>query len=167
MYLRDNPVLQRELLVTLRMKRAFVLLLAYVSLLGLIVYLAWPPAERLDLRSPAEAQQLFDIFFLGQFALVALMAPSFAAGSITGEKERRTYQMLLASPLPPTAVVLGKLLSSLCYLCLLIVSSLPLVMLCLLMGGIDTGEVVVVYVVLLLEATVFGLVSVGASRYFP
>ena len=29
------------------------------------------------------------------------MAPSFAAGSITGEKERKTYEMLLASPLRP------------------------------------------------------------------
>lgn len=166
MYLRDNPVLQRELLVNLRMKRAFVLLLFYVLVLGLVIYLAWPTESRLDLRSPAEAQRLFDIFFLGQFALVALMAPSFAAGSITGEKERKTYEMLLASPLLPTAVVLGKLLSSLCYLCLLIVSSLPLVMLCLLMGGIEMGEVIVVYVVLLLEAGAFGLISVAASSYF-
>ena len=29
------------------------------------------------------------------------MAPTFAAGSITGEKERKTYELLLASPLRP------------------------------------------------------------------
>ena len=47
------------------------------------------------------ARRLFDLFFLGQFFLVALVAPTFAAGSITGEKERKTYEMLLASPLRP------------------------------------------------------------------
>ena len=40
MYLLDNPVLQRELLVNLRMTRAFVLLFAYVGVLGLVVYAA-------------------------------------------------------------------------------------------------------------------------------
>ena len=34
MYLLENPVLQRELLVNLRMTRAFVLLFSYLALLG-------------------------------------------------------------------------------------------------------------------------------------
>ena len=34
MYLLENPVLQRELLVNLRMTRAFVLLLVYVAPVG-------------------------------------------------------------------------------------------------------------------------------------
>ena len=66
------------------------------------------------------ARRLFDIFFLGQFFLVSLMAPTFAAGSITGEKERKTYEMLLASPLRPGTILVGKLLSSLSYLVILI-----------------------------------------------
>ena len=51
--------------------------------------------------------------------LASMMAPSFAAGAITGEKERKSYEMLLASPLRPGAIVLGKLLASLCHLVLL------------------------------------------------
>ena len=38
--------------------------------------------------------------------------PSFAAGSITGEKERKTYEMLLASPMRPGAIVTGKLFAA-------------------------------------------------------
>ena len=64
-----------------------------------------------------------------------MMAPSFAAGSITGEKERKTYEMLLASPLRPAAIVLGKLVASLTHLAVLIFASLPIVMLCLPLGG--------------------------------
>ena len=55
MYILENPVLQRELLVNLRMARAFVLLLLYQSALALVVYFAWPRnIERLDLSSQPE-----------------------------------------------------------------------------------------------------------------
>src|SRR6187431_3276076 len=102
MYLLDNPVLQRELLVNLRMKRAFVLLLVYLAILAGVVYLAWPAETRLDLTAnPQSAKNLVDFFFLGQYILASLMAPSFAAAAITSEKERKTYEMLLASPLQP------------------------------------------------------------------
>ena len=46
MYLLDNPVLQRELLVNLRMVRAFVLQFLYLGLLGLLVYFAWPHDQK-------------------------------------------------------------------------------------------------------------------------
>lgn len=138
MYLIENPVLQRELLVNLRMKRAFVLLFFYNALLALMVYFAWPADKQIDITNPEKSQRLVNMFFLGQYLLASLMSPSFAAAAITGEKERMTYEMLLASPMRPSAIVLGKLLASLCHLTLLIFSSLPIVMLCLPLGG-DVG----------------------------
>ena len=103
---------------------------------------AWPVQQKLDLtRSPEEAKRLVNLFFLGQFVLMSLMAPSFAAGTITGEKERKTYEMLLASPMRPMAIVLGKLLASLSHLAVLVFCSLPIVMLCLPLGGRSLYEV--------------------------
>jgi len=164
MIFRDNPVLIRELLVNLRSPRAFVLQLLYVAFLGVVVYFAWPLKG--ELVSADLSQRLFDIFFLGQFFLVALVAPSFAAGSITGEKERKTYEMLLASPLKPSSILIGKLLSSLTYLVLLIVSSLPLMILCFLLGGILLSEIARAYLILILAAGTFGLLSLACSSYF-
>jgi ABC-type transport system involved in multi-copper enzyme maturation permease subunit len=164
MLLRENPVLIRELLVTLRSSRAFVLQLLYVCALGSLVYFYWPAGEKEV--SPGRAQALFDIFFLGQFFLVALMAPAFAAGSITGEKERKTYELLLASPLRPTTILIGKLLSALGYLVILIISSLPLMILCYLLGGLLLSEITRSYLVLILAAGTFGLLSVACSSYF-
>ena len=51
MYVLENPVLQRELTVNLRMGRAFVLLFLYQALLGAVVYFAWPQDSRLDLKA--------------------------------------------------------------------------------------------------------------------
>jgi ABC-type transport system involved in multi-copper enzyme maturation permease subunit len=167
MLLRDNPVLMRELLVTLRSPRSFVLQLLYVCVLGSLVYFYWPAGEQGSRQvSPGVARALFDIFFLGQFFLVTLMAPTFAAGSITGEKERKTYEILLASPLAPATILVGKLLSSLSYLVILIVSSLPLMILCYLLGGLLLSEILRSYLVLILAAGTFGLLSIACSSFF-
>jgi ABC-type transport system involved in multi-copper enzyme maturation permease subunit len=167
MYLFDNPVLQRELLANLRMTRAFVLLFVYLGLLGVVVFLAWPQERHLDLTTNPEAsRRLVNLVFLGQYLLASLMAPSFAAASITGEKERHSYEMLLASPLRPGAIVLGKLLASLAHLLLLVVASLPIVMLCLPLGGVSLYEVLAMYLGLVLSVVTFGMISLAASSFF-
>jgi ABC-type transport system involved in multi-copper enzyme maturation permease subunit len=167
MLLRDNPVLGRELLVNLRSPKSFGLQLVYIALLGMLVYLAWPAVEgRGAMAGTGSAQQLYNLFFMGQFVLVALIAPTFAAGSIAGEKERKTYEMLLASPLEPMTILVGKLLSSLTFLVLLIISSLPLMILCFLLGGILLSEIARAYIVLVLAAGTFGLISVACSSFF-
>lgn len=167
MLLHDNPVLTRELLVNLRSARSFAFQFAYVCVLAVVVYFAWPSsAAGLTQVSSGASQSLFDLFFFGQFFLVALVAPAFAAGTISGEKERKTYELLLASPLKPFTVLIGKLLSSLTYLVLLILSSLPLMILCFLLGGILLAEIVRAYLVLILGACTFGLISVACSSYF-
>jgi ABC-type transport system involved in multi-copper enzyme maturation permease subunit len=166
MYFLENPVLQRELVVNLRMTRGFLLLFAYVAALGLLVYAAWPADQTLDLARPQEAKRLVNLFFLGQYLLVSLMAPSFAAGAITGEKERESYEMLLASPLRPGAIVLGKLAASLTPLAELMICSLPIVMLCLPLGGVSLYEVFAAYVAMICSVALSGMISLWTSSYF-
>jgi ABC-type transport system involved in multi-copper enzyme maturation permease subunit len=166
MYFRDNPVLQRELIVNLRMTRGFLLLFAYIAIMGLLVYAAWPANQKLDLVQPEEAQKLVNLFFLGQYLLVSLMTPSFAAGAITGERERESYEMLLASPLRPGSIVLGKFAASLTPLLELMICSLPIVMLCLPLGGVSPYEVLAAYLGMMFSVALFGMISLWCSSYF-
>ncbi len=167
MYIFENPVLQRELLVNLRTNRAFLLLAVYQLLLAAVVLVAWPTDERLDLTTnPRSAQKLVNLFFLGQYVIASLMAPSFAAGAITGEKERHTYEMLLASPLRPGAIVFGKMVASLTHLGMLILASLPIIVLCLPLGGVSVYEVLAAYLGLIVSVILFGAIGVFCSSYF-
>ena len=166
MYLFDNPVLQRELVVNLRMTRGFILLFAYIALLGGLVLAAWPAEQKLDLAQPEEAQKLVNLLFLGQYILVSLMTPSFAAGAITGERERESYEMLLASPLKPGAIVLGKLAASLTPLAELMICSLPIVMLCLPLGGVSPYEVGAAYLAMMSSVALSGMISLWCSSFF-
>ncbi len=132
-----------------------------------MVLLAWPQERQLDLtRNPQQATRLVNLFFLSQYVLASLLAPTFAAGAITGEKERKTYEMLLASPLRPGAIVLGKLLASLVPLGILIFSSLPIVVLALPLGGVSIYEVLAAYAALGLSIVTFGMISVACSSFF-
>lgn len=167
MYVFENPVLQRELLVNLRTNRSFVLLAVYQLLLAAVVLVAWPSAQRLDLTAnPQSAQNLVNLFFLGQYVIASLMAPSFAAGAITGEKERLTYEMLLASPMRPGAIVFGKMVASLTHLGMLIMASLPIIVLCLPLGGVSVYEVLAAYLGLIVSVILFGAIGVFCSSYF-
>lgn len=167
MYFTENPVLQRELLVNLRTGRAFFLLAVYQILLASVVLLAWPADERLDLTSsPPSARRLVDLFFLGQYVIASLMAPSFAAGAVTGEKERMTFEMLLASPLRPGAIVIGKMVASLTHIGMLILASLPIIVLCLPLGGVSLFEVLAAYLGLIISVILFGAIGVACSSYF-
>jgi ABC-type transport system involved in multi-copper enzyme maturation permease subunit len=97
---------------------------------------------------------------------MSLMVPSFAAGSITGEKERQTYEMLLASPMRPEAIVTGKLAAALCHLAVLVIASLPIVMLCLPLGGVSPYEVMATYLAMAMSVITFGMICLTASSYF-
>ncbi|WP_246112421.1 ABC transporter permease [Allorhodopirellula solitaria] len=165
--MKNNPVLQRELLVNLRTNRSFILLAAYQLLLAAVTWIAWPSDDRLDLtQNPPSARRLVDLFFLGQYVIASLIAPSFAAGTISGEKERQTYEMLLASPLRPGAIVIGKLVAALTHLALLIVASLPIIVLFLPLGGVSVYEVAAAYLGLFVSVILFGSIGVFCSSYF-
>jgi ABC-type transport system involved in multi-copper enzyme maturation permease subunit len=167
MFLNNNPVLQRELIVNLRTPRAFLLMLIYQIALAAVVLIAYPRDVKIDLsRESASAQRLVDFFFVGQFAIASLMAPSFTAGAISGEKERKTYEMLLASPLRPIVIVSGKLIAALAHLIVLVSGSLPIIMLCLPLGGVSIYELLAAYIGLLSSIFLFGSISMYCSSYF-
>lgn len=159
--------MQRELITNLRTHRSFVLMLVYQIALAAVVLIAYPRETRIDLsRDSTVARRLIDFFFVGQYALASLMAPSFAAGAISGEKERKTYEMLLASPLRPGSIVFGKMVASLTHLVMLIIGSLPTVMLCLPLGGVSIYEVLAAYLGLMVSAVLFGSIGLACSSYF-
>ena len=95
------------------------------------------------------------------------MAPTFAAGSITGEKERQDLRATAGQSAPagndPGRQAVQLAFS---YLVILIISSLPLMILCYLLGGLLLSEITRSYLVLILAAGTFGLVSVACSSFF-
>ncbi len=161
-----EAILKRELLAILRSPRAFVLLAVYAAALSAIALLAWPTGEYGITYQAERARKLFHLYALSQFVLVTLFSPVFSAGALTQEKEKRSLDLLLTAPWSADAITVGKFLSAVAVLAVLVLTSLPILGLCLFLGGILFEEVVGYYLVLMAIASAFGMVGLTCSAYF-
>ena len=146
-----NPVLTRELRVLLRNARTFALLAIYVSVLGAVVMSNFPGDRTVSFEGGrAEmGRGLFVTFFMAQLVLVLVLVPGLATGALAQERERRTLEPLLLTPMTPLGIVWGKAAGVLALTGLLLLSTLPLSSLCFLLGGVGPGELISAYAVLL------------------
>ncbi|MCW8131063.1 MAG: ABC transporter permease subunit [Planctomycetota bacterium] len=161
----DNPVLRRELLTALRSQKAFVLHFFFLLILGMVIFFAWPEGEVSiqDLR----ARTLFFIFGVSQLIMICVLSPAFSASCITIEKEQRCIDLLLTSPIHPNTILMGKYLSSVLYIFLLVISTAPVAsVIGLWMPGIDPYQVAGLYVLLISIAACFGMVGLTCSTFF-
>jgi hypothetical protein len=94
-----------------------------------------------------------------QTLMVAVLAPAATAGAISSEREHQTLELLAVTPISSVAIVLGKLLSALAWVFVLILASIPVTAIVFVFGGVAPDDMLRGYVVLF--ATVIGLGSVG------
>ncbi|UCG23802.1 MAG: ABC transporter permease [Chloroflexota bacterium] len=164
----DNPVTVKELRSRMRGRRAFVVLTIYLLLMSLfilLVYLVYAAAAR-NSFGPGGRQAgkaVFGAVLAVEMFLVLFVGPAFTSGAISGEKERRTYDLLRTTLLPARALVSGKLLSALSYVFLLIMVSVPLQSIAFLLGGVSPIEVLLSQLLVALSAVSFALIGLYFS----
>jgi ABC-2 type transport system permease protein len=167
-----TAIIVKDLRGRMRGRRAFVILTIYLLLLAGFGWMV----ERLS-ESTVSANSCFGCggqatfasasvgrgVFVGllflQTLIVAVLAPASTAGSISGEREHQTLDLLAVTPISSLAIVLGKLLSALAWVFVLILASIPITGLVFVFGGVAPDDLVRGYAILL--ATAIGLGSVG------
>ncbi len=163
-------IIVKELRGRMRGRRAFVVLTLYVLLLAVFGYMLQQITEaeagsRTSFGPNAQATSaevgrgIFVGLLLAQTLMVAVLAPAATAGAISGEREHQTLDLLAVTPISSLAIVLGKLLSALAWVFVLVVASVPVTALVFVFGGVAPDDVLRGYAVLF--ATVIGLGSVG------
>ncbi len=163
-----NPVAVKELRSRMRGRRAFVVLTVYLLLMSLLiflVYLLYAAAARNSFgpSSRQAGKAVFGAVLAVEIFLVLFVGPAFTSGAISGEKERRTYDLLRTTLLPARALVSGKLLSALSYVMLLILVSVPLQSIAFLLGGVSPVEVLVSQLLVVVSAVTFALIGLFFS----
>src|SRR4030081_162896 len=165
----DNPIVVKEGVSRMRTWRAPVVATLYVSLIGAIGF-AWlnlgeAGAGFSDGRPVAAVvgSQAFAAMTFFQLGLVCLFAPALAAGSISGERERQTFDVLLVSRVSAFGIVWGKLVASIAFVLLLILTALPLFAAVFLFGGIDFQQFFLTHVIVVMTAITIGSLSLFMS----
>ena len=158
----NNPILAFSARRRMRSVRTPLLITLYALVLAAIAYLtiyACFMKQTFTLTDMQNGVYGYTAIVALQFALIVLVAPAMTAGSVSGERERQTLDLLLVTNMSPVRLVLGKLLESFGFLALLVVSSLPVMSMAVLTGAAALTDVLVSAAFLLVTA--LELLSLG------
>lgn len=167
-FLRVNPIALKELRGRMRGARAFIVLTVYVGLMSIfaaILYMIYSASQSVTFSADGSAvgKLIFGGVVAIELFLVCFISPAFTAGAISGERERQTLNLLRTTLLPARRIVLGKLVSAMAYILLLLLAAVPLQSLAFLMGGVVIEEVFVSVWMLMVTALCFSAIGIYFS----
>jgi ABC-type transport system involved in multi-copper enzyme maturation permease subunit len=158
-----GPIFGKELLVTSRRKRYYLLRSLYVVALSIFIVMAWaggvytpspgPAALKTALMAEAGRTVIVTIIWF-QFVTAQIIATVSLAGAISDEIYYKTLPVLITTPITSLQIVLGKLSSRLLHTFLLLAISLPLLAIVRVFGGIP-WDYVIQSLAITITATIF------------
>lgn len=156
-----NPLLSSSARRRMRGVRTPVIIVLYDLLIAVfaLLILADVGAKELPMRYMRSGIECYIIMLGVQFLLTILIAPAMTAGSISGERERQTLDLLLVTNTGAFRIVWGKFLESFAFAALLIFSTLPMLCIVLIPGGVTLLQILTSMLFMLVTA--FGALSIG------
>ncbi len=166
-----GPIFGKELRVSSRRRRNYLLRFAYLMLLTIFLVAVWSEvvrsgrpygsaAYRVSRMSEAGKAIVATIVWF-QFCVTQLVAIVMLSTAISGEIHHRTLGVLMTTPIGSFQIVMGKLLSGLWQLLILVGLSLPLLAVVRVFGGVPWD-----FVVAGLCVTAATLILVGSVSLF-
>lgn len=169
-----GPVFQREVrssgrrLSTYWIRGGYVLALACIAAM---VYFAATADMRFGSRGNAENLQQLQTFapVLGgfyvwfQFVVMCFVASTLTAPTICDERRKGSIATLIATPLTPTQIVLGKLSGRLSQLIVLLLAGVPLLLAIRIFGGVSSWFVLSATLITLCSALMHASIALSAS----
>lgn len=163
----------KELRGRMRGKRAFVVLTIHLLLVAGFAWMIESLSEHSfssgfgsgsGFSASSEiGRQLFLAIIMLLTLVTLVLAPASTAGAISMEREKQTLDLLTTTPISSLAIILGKLLSALSWILLLLLASVPVVALVFTFGGVAPEDVIRAYLVLLATAFAYGAIGLFVS----
>ncbi len=158
----ENPVIHKELRGRMRGRQAFLLLTLYLMMISIVIGTVYSgltssmPYSGGDIEARQTAGKvIFGTVVLLELFLISFIGPALTAGAITSERERQTFDLLRTTTLPARSLVVGKLVSSLAYLLLLVFAALPIESIAFLLGGVGLEEIIISTLMMIVTAVFF------------
>jgi ABC-type transport system involved in multi-copper enzyme maturation permease subunit len=164
-----TAVMSKDLRLRMRGWRWAGVATLYVAILGTIAVAFLlqkysPTAGSSGTSAPSLAGiKLFQTLAIFQLFLIAFVTPATVAGAISGERQHRTWDLLMTSCVPARDIIWGKLLAGIAFNLVLIGASLPVFSLVFLFGGIGLSDWVPPFTVFLVTVLFLGAISLAVS----
>lgn len=168
--MKGNPILKKELVLGARSIKFPMAILFYSGVLSLVALFALNNFSStyyyyggMDFES---LTMIFMALAYMQLGMICIIIPILTAGSIAGERERQTLDIMLTAPVSPLSIVLGKLFASMANIFLFVISSLPAMSIAFLYGGIQWHYLLVFMVSIMCIAFFSGAIGIWCSSVY-
>ncbi|MDP6118076.1 MAG: hypothetical protein QGG53_39920, partial [Planctomycetota bacterium] len=152
------PIIWREILIPEKRERLWMYQVGYAGLLSFIFALIWPKSGQVTAMFLESSATAFITWMLWiQAGVLTLMSPPMVAASITIEREQKSLDLLLLSPISTTSIVFTKCLVVFFNLVLIVMGGLPIFLLGLSLGGLSLDQLAGCLIVLM------GLAALGCA----
>jgi len=161
-----NPIVKKDLRIISRSMKFSWGLFAYEAILGIVFLFVLMFAFESGYgytRSYETLVSLFPILSAVQFGIITLILPIMTASSISGEKERQTFDLLLTTVMTPRQIIMGKLMSAVIRVMIFIIASIPLMAVSFTLGGLGWGNLFIMLAAAFVFAFFAGAVGMLAS----
>ncbi len=164
--LLSNPVLMKELKLRFRDFKSFSGLMFYLAVLIIFVsgfLLIFTQFSTSGFFVPSNSFTMFSVLSVLQMALVMFITPGLTAGAISTEREKQTLNILLTTTQSSSQIIIGKLLSSVAFLILMLIAGLPLYSIVFLFGGVSPGQFFTMFFFYLVTLIAIGSIGIMFS----
>lgn len=164
-----NPVYVREVTRSMRAPRMILSIFIFNLLLSAVgIFSLGMTMEETGFGSRMDYSvvlRLYQMIACVEWGLMVIMMPALTAGSVSGERERNTLEILLTTGIPESSIIIGKLLAALSMIMTLVVSTFPVMSLVFIYGGIRFLGLIKLLLVLLVLAAYVGSVCLVFSAF--
>lgn len=163
-----NPVLRNEQKTTERSIKFPIMITLYVLILSVVAILIYKNNLDSSYYSGAYPQwgsELYGTIAMVQAFILMFVVPSMTSTAITGEREKQTLDVLLSTKMTPLAIIIGKLVSSINKVIILILCSLPIYTLCSFIGGINILNILELGLFFIITTIFAGSIGILVSTY--
>jgi ABC-2 type transport system permease protein len=162
-----NPVMIKELRARFRTPKTVWILACYLIVMGAILFgfIYLGPFQR-SYFQPGQNKEMFILLTFIQLGMIGFLAPGLTAGTISGERERQTLNILLTTQLSPFSIIMNKMITSILFIGLIVLSSLPLYSFVFLYGGISPGQLITMFWFFAVNIFLFGSIGIFCSTWF-
>ncbi|MCI8402197.1 MAG: ABC transporter permease [Lachnospiraceae bacterium] len=139
--MRLNPIVKKDIKVQARSMRICWGVFAYELILALVFFLAMSMIQQerryTDGNLYASMVWLYPVLGVTQLVILGVVVPVRTASSISGEKERQTFDIMMTTGMTPFSVIMGKVMTAVVQSMLFVVASMPVMALPFIIGGMS------------------------------
>ncbi len=135
-----NPILRKELQISSRSVKIPLVIMGYNLLLAMIAIIALAITNATSLWGTYDYAALSGVFpfiVCSEVGMIMLFVAIITGGSISGEREKQTLEVMLTTPMTPLAIAVGKMGAVIVKIMMFVISSIPILSIAFVLGGLS------------------------------